>query len=309
MASKKQDQANRRNALNSTGPRKPAGKRRSSKNAIKHGILARDVVLLGESEEDFEQLREELIGELRPDGSLETQTAERVVILMWRLRRLYRAEVGELEIAKRAGGEARDRIDARLSAKIDLGEIAEVPFEEFRKSPGALKTALEILDAIEEEVKENSNFGVYAKDIDGWGAAVDGSIFTPFGELRRVGGPELRDGPSERVAHANAPPTDPEAPTDEQAVSARRDLLLAAVEADREFLHSAKRSAEAEEDDVLAGEMVAANVPPAPVSDKLIRYEAHLDRQLARALDRLNRLQRRRLGAAEPPTLRIEPSE
>ena len=309
MASKRQDQANRRNALRSTGPRTPAGKRRSSKNAIMHGILARDIVLLGESEEDFEQLREELIGELRPDGSLETQTAERIVILMWRLRRLYRAEVGELEIAKRAGGEARDRMDARLSAKIDLGEIAEVPFDEFGKSPGALKTALEILDAIEEEVKENSNFGVYTKHIEGWGAAVDGSTFTPFPQLRRVGGPELRDGPRERVVYVNAPSTDSEAATDEQAVSARRDVLLAAVEADRQFLRSAKRSAEAEEDDALADETAAANIPPAPVSDKLIRYEAHLDRQLARALDRLNRLQRGRLGAAEPPTLRIESSE
>jgi len=42
MASVAQIQANRSNALKSTGPRTAAGKERASQNAIKHGLLARD---------------------------------------------------------------------------------------------------------------------------------------------------------------------------------------------------------------------------------------------------------------------------
>ena len=37
--------ANRRNAKKSTGPKTPEGKRRSGRNAVKHGLLSRDLVV------------------------------------------------------------------------------------------------------------------------------------------------------------------------------------------------------------------------------------------------------------------------
>jgi len=40
-------------------------------------------------------------------------------------------------------------------------------------------------------------------------------------------------------------------------------------------------------------------------TDKLLRYEAHLDRHLDRAMDQLERLQRRRKGEIVPPPLNI----
>ena len=39
---------------------------------------------------------------------------------------------------------------------------------------------------------------------------------------------------------------------------------------------------------------------------KLLRYEAHLDRQLYRAMDQLERLQRQRRGEKVPPPLNID---
>ena len=47
------------------------------------------------------------------------------------------------------------------------------------------------------------------------------------------------------------------------------------------------------------------SLPPADATDKLLRYEAHLDRQLYRAMDQLERLQRQRRGEKVPPPLHI----
>ena len=47
------------------------------------------------------------------------------------------------------------------------------------------------------------------------------------------------------------------------------------------------------------------SLPPAVATDKLLRYEAHLDRQLYRAMDQLERVQRQRRGDNVPPLLNI----
>ena len=44
MATDKQIAANRLNAKNSTGPRTDAGKRRSRRNAIRHGLTAETII-------------------------------------------------------------------------------------------------------------------------------------------------------------------------------------------------------------------------------------------------------------------------
>jgi hypothetical protein len=57
----------------------------------------------------------------------------------------------------------------------------------------------------------------------------------------------------------------------------------------------------------LAGDAEARSfsLPPVDAADKVLRYEAHLDRQLYRAMDQLERLQRRRRGENVPPPLNI----
>ena len=47
------------------------------------------------------------------------------------------------------------------------------------------------------------------------------------------------------------------------------------------------------------------SLPSQDATDKLLRYEAHLDRQLYRAMDQLERLQRQRKGEKIPPPLNI----
>jgi hypothetical protein len=40
--------------------------------------------------------------------------------------------------------------------------------------------------------------------------------------------------------------------------------------------------------------------------DRILRYERHVERQLDRAMDQLERLQRRRGGESLPPPLKLE---
>ena len=71
MASRKQIQANRQNALKSTGPKTPEGKDTARLNATKHGLLSQEV-LPGEDEEARKELAERLRAELQPVGEMES---------------------------------------------------------------------------------------------------------------------------------------------------------------------------------------------------------------------------------------------
>ena len=112
MTSEKKAQANRRNALKSTGPKTPEGKAAVRLNALKHGLRSRETLLPGEDEEALRELGERLRDELQPVGELENLLVDRIVAAYWRLRRLGRVEAGifawELygELAMRAHQEA-----------------------------------------------------------------------------------------------------------------------------------------------------------------------------------------------------------
>ena len=98
--SDKQLAANRRNATRSTGPRTPEGKARVKWNALKHGLLARSVVvpLKGgpENRRQFRALLEQLHEELQPVGMIEEMLVEQIAVAYWRRRRALRAEAGEI---------------------------------------------------------------------------------------------------------------------------------------------------------------------------------------------------------------------
>ncbi|MBU1711440.1 MAG: hypothetical protein KKE17_15695 [Proteobacteria bacterium] len=51
---------------------------------------------------------------------------------------------------------------------------------------------------------------------------------------------------------------------------------------------------------------LAASLPPKEITDKLLRYETTIERQLYRAIDQLDRLQRQRKGETIPSPINIE---
>jgi len=75
--------ANRENARRSTGLRTPAGKRAARRNALKHGLLAQEVLLASENARDLEELARRLRAALRPADDLEALLVDRVVSCAW----------------------------------------------------------------------------------------------------------------------------------------------------------------------------------------------------------------------------------
>jgi hypothetical protein len=76
----------------STGPKTPPGKQRSSLNALKHGLTARDNVILGESEEAYKAFRDDMWKTWKPEGTAEEFCVARLVTEGWRLPRGARIE-------------------------------------------------------------------------------------------------------------------------------------------------------------------------------------------------------------------------
>ncbi len=97
MATIKQIDANRRNALRSTGPRTPEGKAASSMNSLRHGLRARTVVLPGEDGDEFHQLCDDLEVEWQPQSRTEQFYLEQMAVSQWKLNRM---ELGEANLCK-----------------------------------------------------------------------------------------------------------------------------------------------------------------------------------------------------------------
>jgi hypothetical protein len=83
-------------AHRATGPRTAAGKRRSSRNAVKHGIFSKAILMDGESRRQYEALLEGFREQFQPVGAAEELLVQKLVIVSLRHRRLLIAENAEI---------------------------------------------------------------------------------------------------------------------------------------------------------------------------------------------------------------------
>lgn len=100
MTTEKQTEANRENALQSTGAKTEEGKAAVSKNAVKHGIFTKELIIEhGDGKEDrkeYEELLQNLIDYFNPQGQLEAALVEKIAVDFWRLKRVIRFETGSI---------------------------------------------------------------------------------------------------------------------------------------------------------------------------------------------------------------------
>lgn len=91
MVSEKQLQANKQNALLG-GVKTLEGKAVSKYNALKHGLLSKEVLLGGEDETTLVEIGKKLRTELEPQTELELVLVDRITANVWRLRRVMQVE-------------------------------------------------------------------------------------------------------------------------------------------------------------------------------------------------------------------------
>jgi hypothetical protein len=78
--------------MNNRGPRSESGKEASAFNRLTHGLAAVAIVLPSESAAEWETFHEEVRTRFDTEGAVELALASRVAELLWRLRRVVRAE-------------------------------------------------------------------------------------------------------------------------------------------------------------------------------------------------------------------------
>ena len=96
MTTARQIEANKQNALLSTGATTLEGKKAVSKNAIKHGIFTA-TLLIGDGMEqeilsEYQELLQNIIEGLKPTDQMESLLVEKIAVDFWRLRRVINFE-------------------------------------------------------------------------------------------------------------------------------------------------------------------------------------------------------------------------
>ena len=97
MSSLKQIEANRRNALKSTGPTTDEGKERSRCNAVRHGLTAETIIAGLEDVDDYQAFEAAVIADYDAQTAVERELVLHLASVLWRLRRAIGIESGIFE--------------------------------------------------------------------------------------------------------------------------------------------------------------------------------------------------------------------
>ena len=146
-ASANRSAANRTNAQHSTGPRTPAGKQRSSLNALRHGLTARTAVLPTEDPAAFALHLQQFLDEYQPATPTETQLVHELANTAWRLNRIPYLETELLSRAADSPNSQFDILDAHR-ALATLGLHGQRLSRQFQKT-------LQQLREIQQERREH----------------------------------------------------------------------------------------------------------------------------------------------------------
>jgi hypothetical protein len=143
MTSLRQVEANRRNALKSTGPRSTNGKHASRRNALRHGFTAETVIEPLENFEEYREFEAAILAEYLPQTPVEQELVRRLASLFWRLRRATSIETGLL----RMQGEILQAFRSCRQKSLQSGEVEGAgAFADYRQGPLADAQAAHVPD-------------------------------------------------------------------------------------------------------------------------------------------------------------------
>jgi hypothetical protein len=151
--SQKRVEANQRNAQLSTGPKTVEGKKISSCNAAKHGLLVKDVVINTrgnkEDQAEFDALLAQMRNAYAPVDIVEDLLVQEIAISYWRSARALRCERGDVTCA------GAERKQDEISA-IEISILTVLPAADAHhsllRSPGGIKLLLNKIEQARDEV-------------------------------------------------------------------------------------------------------------------------------------------------------------
>jgi hypothetical protein len=268
--------ANRANAQKSTGPNTPEGKAASKRNAVKHGILSREVLASGESAEELAALHEWFREDLKPVGPMEVVLVDQIVTTHWRLRRVLAAEAGEMALSMDAGVQKRIRrseLEKQCVQWASQGNPLPL-MEASADGCNLLQSWLrDVVSAVDREGVLSEAAVLQLSRHFGHNANV---LVDALWEIHR----KLREKPGNV----------------ELAVwkAQNKAAALEYLKENMELLALQEAQCQEQESPEEIARQAAAVLPNAEVLQKIIRYESMLNRQLHRAMKELRMLQKER---------------
>lgn len=319
-------EANRRNALLSTGPRTTEGKLIVGRNSTSHGIFAAVPVIPGECPDEWEAHRARVVASLAPSGLLEVNLAERAGLLLWRLQRLARyeaeivtADMEELEVpplpppqdqyshlipSPKQKTRQEQLQDLRQELRTARQELAEVlPAYNFFVDGGNAGNAVVPFEVVETILEAALGRAEIAE-----GLRTDPPQFESKKFLKQLG---VTETDAENVAWTSdlihrglllyAGFT--QEPAEQFLESVRMDLEEQAEEHTRAVRRLDREAGAVARllDNGITRHQVRTLLPSNGRDERIAKYERHLHTLLTSTLHELERLQARREGGAIPP--------
>jgi hypothetical protein len=306
MTSPKQIEANQKNAALSTGPKTDVGKAVAARNALKHGLLAKEVVITdGEGAEDarqFDAMLADLVAEFAPAGAMEEILVEKIAACYWRMRRAHRYEVGMLRQKLDTLSDDYYAAGANLTDTRIHAEIAQ--------KQARLETARQRLELIQRARATSQDLAMTYDWAENWGW-LKKEYIDRKDIVHEIDGFVTRIGlTTEDQENIKTPPQirrkmNEKGHRDDQIWQEHSRLC-------REFMDTAGTQIKQLEKDKHTNSLClqrtrqTGSLPPIPERDSMLRYETAIERQMYQALKQLERLQRLRGGDAVPPPLQVE---
>ena len=292
----KQLDANRRNAQLSTGPKTANGKAVSKFNALKHGVLAQSVVVQGhqfsESPQEFKQLCQEFYLDLAPVGALEEMLVDQISALTWRLRRARTAESGEIALSVDTGWWIRENHNPLpVILNMPRTPLCDTLVVELERSMLGCEYLIHCLQDLRDNVERDGELTEAALKHFKW-------------NMRNQPDPMVKKLEAFRAGLA----ANPEKLAPAALRSRHKDEVLKYLNGQIDRIGVCEDLREEREEAQERARQSAAVLPSAEILDKILRYETALERQLFRAMNQLERLQRQKQGENIPAPLTMEVS-
>ena len=290
MTSPKQMEANKKNARKG-GVKTETGKAIVKYNALKHGLLAKEIVITvgegAESSEEFDGLLGDLQGQLQAAGPVEEMLVEKIAIAYWRLRRACRYEVGlirhELDNAT-DDFYCEEKTDHELDQKIQEQKLAVAAWKEEKTELLTLEKASESLDVTFEQ-----------EDVWDWFHESVQQLLPPTGDGEHyMTSEEIRVFLNKNCNWDNE--------------YIWQKLIEVCDKKRSEHQDEITRLKKQKVRNKLKLEVVKklGNIPSKDELDRLLRYEGAIERQLYKAMNQLERVQRLRLGDHVPAPVEVD---